>query len=289
MEQPPNIDRPFFAYGLFRPGQLAFFQIREFVGKVTEPARVAGNLFLRDGLPIIDPGGQGYTKGALLTFQPGRASVAYASISAMEPDKHYRWYEAKVRQQPVNVLVGRSPNKGSIQCEDTQWNGWDDPLFTAALDVVDEMLKSQNIDQDLMKHLFRLQMAYLLLWSSIERYVSLRYHLGDRVTEKVSQIAHESAFAESLRKHVNECREVYRTDRPGDKEVLDPRSPEKAVRYYYQVRSNIIHRGKGVVRDYEILKASLEELLPIFREVLRTAAQEADRSVPQRVATYPTI
>lgn len=274
MERPPNIDLPFFAYGLFRPGQLAFFQLRELVSKVTDPAHIAGSLLLRDGLPIIDPTGHGPVKGALVTFLPERAEEAYDRISAMEPDKHYGWHEGQVDGKPANVLVGRSPRKGSVPCEEGEWNGWTDPLFTAALDVVEETLKSQDFDWNL-KPLFRLQMAYLLLWSSIERYVSLRYHLGDKVTEKVGQLAHESAFAQSLRQCVKSRREVYRADRPGEKEVLDPQSPDKAVRYYYQVRSNITHRGKGVVRDYELLENSLEELLPIFRKVLKAAEDDA--------------
>jgi hypothetical protein len=274
MERPPNIDLPFFAYGLFKPGQLAFFQLRELVKNVTDPAHIKGSLLLRDGLPIIDPKGQESVKGALLTFLPGRASEAYDRISAMEPDRHYCWYEAPTGRTSANVLVGRSPRKGSVPCEDAEWNGWDDPLFTVALDVVEETLNSQDFHSNL-KPLFRLQMAYLLLWSSIERYVSLRYHLGDRVAEKVSQLAHEPAFAESLRQYVKGRREVYRADRPDKKEVLDPQSPDKAVRYYYQVRSNITHRGKGVVQDYKLLKDSLAELLSIFRQVLKAAERDA--------------
>ena len=118
-------------------------------------------------------------------------------------------------------------------------------------------------------------MAYLLLWSSIERYVSLRYHLGDRVAEKVKQLAHETAFAESLAQHVKNVREVYRADRPSEKEVLDPHRPERAVRYYYQVRSNITHRGKAVVRDYERVHNSLAELFPTFKNVLKASQSEA--------------
>lgn len=273
MDRPPSIDRPFFAYGLFRPGQLAFFQLRDLVSKAPEPASVAGSLLLRDGLPIIDRKGCGSIKGALLTFLPERAVEAYNRISAMEPDKHYRWDQAKVDGTLVNVLVGLSPGKGSSPCEEDEWN---DPLFTAALDVVEETLM-QHFDWNL-KPLFKLQMAYLLLWSSIERYVSLRYHLGGKVTEKVSQLAHEAAFAESLRRHVKDSRGVYRTDRPGEKEVLDPKSPDKSVRYYYQVRSNIIHRGRGVVRDYDLLENSLAELLPIFREVLKASEHDAGYS-----------
>ena len=105
--------------------------------------------------------------------------------------------------------------------------------------------------------------------------MSLRYHLGNKATEKVGQLAHEPAFAKGLRQYVKGGREIYRTDRPGQKEVLDPTSPDKAVRYYYQLRSNIIHRGKGVIRDYQLLKNSLAELLPIFREVLKAAERDA--------------
>ena len=50
---------------------------------------------------------------------------------------------------------------------------------------------------------------------------------------------------------------------------------EAALEYYYQVRSNVTHRGKGIIRDFEIIKFSIEELLPIFRDVLITAFQDA--------------
>lgn len=277
MERPPNLDRPFFAYGVFRPGQLAFFQLRALVSDVTQPVEVPGSLLLRDGLPIVDPAGSGYIKGALLTFTPERVSDAYDRISAMEPDKHYRWDEVRVRGTAVNMLVGRSPRKGSVRCEDEEWNGWDDPLFTAALEVVQETLtESEEFNWDL-KPLFKLQMAYLLLWSSLERYVSLRYHLGDKVSEKVRQLAREPAFVQTLQQHAKR-REVFRADRPQEKVVLDPDSPLRAIDYYYRVRSNITHRGKGVVRDHDILRKSLAELLTIFREVLKAAREDATAS-----------
>ena len=277
MDLPHSVDLPFFAYGLFRPGQLAFFQLRELVSKVADPAEVAGSLLLRDGLPIIDPQGRGRVRGAFLRFVSERSAEAYARISAMEPEKHYCWQEVQVDGTSANLLAGRRPSKGSGSCEDAEWNGWTDPLFTAALEVVEQTLNSQDYDWDL-KPLFRLQMAYLLLWSSIERYVSLRYHLADRVTEKIGRLAREPAFAEGLLRHVNNKRIVYRVDRPSDKEVLDRERPEKAIQYYYQLRSNITHRGKAAVRDYEMLKHSLTELLAIFREVLKVAERDAGYS-----------
>jgi hypothetical protein len=61
--------------------------------------------------------------------------------------------------------------------------------------------------------------------------------------------------------------------RPDDKAVLDPENPKKALDYFYQIRSNITHRGKAVVQDHDRLLNSLEELLQIFRNVLATAFQ----------------
>jgi len=272
MEHPADIDRPFFAYGVFKPGQLAFFQLRGLISKGTDPVQVTGKLLLRDGLPIIDPAGYGHVKGALVTFLPERAAEAYNRISAMEPDRHYRWREARVDGEPANALFGRFPRKGSVPCENDEWNGWSDPLFTAALDVVEETLSSNVLQWDL-KSLFKLQMAYLLLWSAIERYVSLRYHLGDKVMEKVSQLACEPAFVAGLSHHVEERRHVYRADRPDQMVTLDPQSPKKALAYYYQVRSNITHRGKAAERDNERVRMSLTELLPIFRDVLKASMQ----------------
>jgi hypothetical protein len=41
MRRPQNTDLAFFAYGLFKPGQLAFFQLREFVDMVADPTQLA--------------------------------------------------------------------------------------------------------------------------------------------------------------------------------------------------------------------------------------------------------
>ena len=88
-------------------------------------------------------------------------------------------------------------------------------------------------------------------------------------------MAGEPAFASGIRKRVHEPRTVFRADRPAERETLDPASPQKCLRYYYQVRSNITHRGKGVVRDFDRVSMSLGELLPTFREVLETSRKDA--------------
>lgn len=274
MQPPTRIDLPFFAYGIFRPGQLGFHRLRDLVADVRSDCRISGTLRIRDGLPILDPDGGNHTSGAILLFRPEVATEAYKRIMEIEPDKQYRWDMRQSEEVLVNILIGRSPKKGSVVA-DEGWDGRTDPLFTAALDVIRETLSANcEFEWDL-KPLFRLQMGYLLLWSSIERYASLRYHLGDKVTEKINFIASEPAFAVALQACVSSPRSVYRADRPDTKITLDPSNPKKALDYYYQIRSNITHRGKAVGRDYDVLKSSLSELLKIFEQVLSKAFEES--------------
>ncbi len=278
MDNPSNIRLPFFAYGIFKPGQLGYLRLIGLVAEAKPDCEIKGALMIRDGLPIIDekPDYSNTCRGTMLTFKPDAVEAAYQRIAEIEPDKHYRWGVTSVQAIDVNVLFGRSPRKGSVFCEDAEWDGRSDPLFTAALEVIDEALQANAIFEWDLKPLFKLQMAYLLLWSAIERYVSLRYDLGDdRATAKVFAMASEAAFNKALQRHVTEKRFVVRSHKPDEKVFLDPGNPKKSLDYYYQIRSNIVHRGKAVMQDHDRIYASLEELLNIFRYTLDSAFKES--------------
>jgi hypothetical protein len=273
MNIPEDPALPFFAYGLFRPDQLAFHRLREFVVRI-QPAEHRGELRLRDGLPILHPNTSGTVSGTLLYFSAG--PQAYSRIIEIEPDKQYRWQESVVAGERANVLIGRSPMKGSEPAEDS-WDGAHDPLFTSALQVVKEVADDSAKFEWNLKPMFRLQMAYLLLWSAIERFVSLKYHLGDDVWKKVQHLASEPAFVSKLHELNLAERSVFRADDPQTKVTLR-NDPEKAVQYYYQVRSNITHRGKGVVKDHERVLYALRELMQLFEAVLDSAFSDRWRA-----------
>jgi hypothetical protein len=245
MNPPTDLTLPFFAYGLFRPGQIAYFQIREYVQEAIAGVEVKGQLRIRDGLPMIDPGGNGTVDGVLIRFKDGNALEAYDRIARLEPDKQYRWDNAIVHDCRVNVLFGRSPRKGSIAFEETdehEWNSWNDPLFTTALDVVEETIAANRHATRTMEPMFRVQMAYLLLWSAIERYVALRYHLAGKIMEKVSYLGQEPAFAMALRHNVSESRKVFRADHPQDSYTLRPTSPAEAVEASFETTRHFLNR-----------------------------------------------
>jgi hypothetical protein len=271
MMLPNHVELPFFTYGLFRPGQIGFGRLQPLIATCEKGWHTKGHLLDRDGLPILESG-EGEIAGALIRFREGVEKAAYEVVASIEPKKVYRWEAVNVHKVgatvKANVLFGRKPTRGSHPLEDQEWDGSKEPLFVAALEVVEETLgQNRDFEWDL-KPLFRLQMAYMLLWTAIERFAAFKYHLGVRATEKVRQLASEPAFISGLGQIVKEGRDVFRTHDPEEKDTLDPANAEKALDYYYQVRSNIVHRGKAAVTDHDLLVKSLDELLALFRRVL---------------------
>jgi len=56
-------DKPFFSYGLFKPGQLGYFRLEEMVSDY-RPAIIDGNILTRDEIPILDNKYSGRVEGA---------------------------------------------------------------------------------------------------------------------------------------------------------------------------------------------------------------------------------
>ncbi len=277
---PRDTSLPFFAYGIFKKSEISFFQIKDFV-KTTTESTIKGKLLVRDGLPIFDEIGYESVHGSVISFIETKQADAYKRISSMEPDKHYHWSENFVNLEKVNILHGNSPTKGSEFLDCQKWDSWSDPLFTNALDAIEDTFESYSTPNikayfnHNLKQMFHLQMAYLLLWSSIERYLSLRYNLGDSVYEKIKKLSQEDSFKNALIKHVEREAKIFRADNPRKNYQLNKHKCEESLNYYYQIRSNIAHRGKGSSNDFTKIKNSLKELLYIFKDVLESAKNEA--------------
>jgi hypothetical protein len=112
-------------------------------------------------------------------------------------------------------------------------------------------------------------MGYLLLWSAIERYCSLRWGFRGGPVQRVRRLADEPLFVRALEEHAQPGRIVYRADDPGAAaRELNPAEPTRAIDFYYQVRSNITHRGKAAHDELWLVESSLSELTAIFRTVL---------------------
>ncbi len=225
----PRITLPLFVYGFLRPGEIAYPRIEDLVASI-DHARINGRLWLRDGLLLLERADASSVEGFLLHFGSDQAEIAYRRIDALEPYDLYRWDTSEVSVGAdvveANVLLGKSPRSGSESWDAEEWRVADDPLFNEALQEIESISAEPRPDDPTEpRTFFRKQMAYLLLWTSIERYVSLRRGFAGGPMQRVLRLAEEPAFDEALMRFVGRKDRVRRTDDPTQSEVLDRTKP----------------------------------------------------------------
>ena len=276
LEIPKDTTLPFFAYGIYKPGQLAYSKIKNCVKKHYSH-KINYKMLMRDGIPLIMPAGNKshtQTAGYLIYFNEQCSKTAYETISANMNEKLYEWNEIKVGENRANVLMGANPKMGSSDFEGRlgDYDGRNDPYFKEAIDVVENELNDENKHWFNINDFFKLQMSYLLLWTAIERYASLKYNCP-KIWQKWKRLSNEDVFKESLKKHVKKQRKVYSSDDLREY-ALNPEKPYYSIKYYYTIRCNATHRGKALHTDDYLLRQSLKELLAIFKDILKDTFDE---------------
>jgi hypothetical protein len=116
----------------------AFELLRPFVNDAIERDRIAGELFVRDGLPLLFLRERGLIEGFRIDWQAETSLDGYRAICEFEPGKHYMWTAATLESgTTANVLQGRFPNKGNPQpLHSAVWRLTDDPAFGEGLAAV---------------------------------------------------------------------------------------------------------------------------------------------------------
>jgi hypothetical protein len=292
MPPPRDVSLPFFAYGALKPGMPAYRLLSEDVGPPPEFSRVSGYLLVRDGLPLLNLAPDHHVNGFLLKWLPGKESEAYSRICSFEPRSHYEWSVAETFSGVVcNVLVIRRKAKGNPQYLEnplggmaTSWRLTDDPAFGFGLeavqrtcDAVSEAYKNSDSHQE-WSLFFQSQMAYLLLWSILERLSALCVGPSVDPSQRIQHFSTIEGMGDAVRRNVHRTGKVFDSRDPNDSKTLDPNNSRKCFEYYYRVRSNLSHRGKAAWRDFEVVHRSLSELLSITRDYL-SYIHESESSV----------
>lgn len=276
MDVPGRLGWPLFVYGALKPGLPAFEALRALV-ETSQRDSVSGTLLVRDGLPLLRKSAHGSVEGYLLRWKPGEERAAYAVVCAFEPRKHYEWSEVTLATgTQANALVIRFPNKGNPQhLEGSSWRLADDPAFGPGLDAVQRVL--QQVDRmpgntfDLnWQRFFHSQMAYLLLWSILERLSALCFGPGQDPMRRIGRLHELPGMADLVRQNVQRTDKVSDSRNPDSMYKLDGTNVKECFDYYYQVRSNLSHRGKGVFNEFDKVHGSLKELLAITKQYLST-------------------
>jgi hypothetical protein len=286
---PDDATLPYFAYGLFKPGEPLYRYIQDVVDGTPTSATVSGSLRVRDGLPLLKVHSHGAVSGNVVRFAPGRGDSAYAEIGKREPRKHYRWEVAGLADPPslrVNLLVGRRPDKGSVDYESGEWCSARDALLRDGLLLVSSMtekhssapFRSAPPESFEWERFFTLQMTYLFLWTVIERYAALAYGPELRPGQTAAKLGEDRLFWTLLEETVHRTHQLVDTQDPDTTYRLDSANPRKSALYYFQVRNNLTHRGKGAWQDAETVRQSLRELQTIMRQMIeRTPGLGQDR------------
>ncbi len=265
--KPKNTQLPFFTYGVFRPGEIPFLGIRDFVN-TSKICKIKGCVRIRDGVFIYSDGDQD-VMGFLLDFKDDCQEKAYDYISSLEPDLIFRWEEQMVGDIKANMLFGKKPDNGSEDLEEIEreYSTLQDPYITEALEMLLDESKSNYL------HKFHLQMRYLFLWTIIERFNFLRYSFGGGPMNGIARLASNEYIKVAIGKVQANGEVVYRTDTL-KKVKLDPTNPKKSLSYYYTIRSNLTHRGKGRIKDEILLEKAYLQLLEISSYVISETLKE---------------
>lgn len=282
----PDITKPFFAYGIFRPGEISFLGIEDCIASI-EKFSLNGDLYWWDGINLFKPSlkSKEIVQGYKIKFKSEKSTQAYDFIEAIEPSLYY-W--KIIRDQ--NVLAGvisYDKLEGSYEVEFK--SVWEDPYFNLEErdSVINHLKKYETEDGHDFLSVFELQMRYLALWSVVERFITLRYgNIKGR-----QKLAANKYFSEKLLEVTNkERRVIYSTqenkyyflnatddDQEKAGKLSDNWKLEQNIAYYYQVRCNITHRGKALYHDFNIIKKSFNELLQIMEYVLIETKKECEK------------
>lgn len=135
------------------------------------------------------------------------------------------------------------------------------------MEVAPHVVQPQPDSPRFWRQFFRLQASYLLLWSVVERYTALRYGPALEPGDRVRRMGNDPAFQAALK-----------TVGAKPDTVVDSRDPTKTIKlrpdgtggahYYYAVRSNLSHRGKGAFRDACLVLKAVVELHDAMLELL---------------------
>lgn len=257
---------PYFVYGTLKPGELAHPRIADLVAHHEPAALPKHSIHVRDGLPGLIPGGRELVQGFLLYPRDGLSARLASDIAAYEPDKLYAPVvvqfdhgNGKIR---ANTHVLRRETRGNAkQWPSVEWFLRDDPLLRYGLPA----LRSSVIhgvaagpispDSDapaFWSSYLPMLGTYLALCGILERYTTLAF-ASSSPSQGIALLDHSpegAAAAASAAPPSSDT--VYGTD---DLDAVKWK-PSSRWEFWYQVRSNAVHRGKSAFRDAGLVSSS---------------------------------
>lgn len=273
LSKPIDTTIPFIAYGSFKPSELRFNLIEEYVHDFYE-IKIAGLMEEKDGVPIFGFSEDGYYNftytAFVINFKKEHAEIAYQKIAENEQDSYYEWLIIDNK----NILIGKPNLEGKIEFLNESWSFRNDPYFEYGLTACSEIFNSNN---DLVKNdrekeyfsFFKSSSAYKLLWTLIERFCALKYG-NISLAQKLKSLTSDPAINWKVTLlHINRKDKINRSDKKSKKLILDKhKSANKNIEYYYGLKSNIVQSKIEILSDTYRISEAYFELKLIFEDIL---------------------
>lgn len=298
-------EKPLFVYGTLMPGEIAYEQIAEFVSQYQEVKLPGYSLMMRDLMPLVDKSDRSdLVEGFLLTPKPETSSVFYKKLIKFE-GINFELTDCICKDNnsgevPARVFQGVATDYGRPEnLRRKRWSTRLDPLLSRSFPVlirdIQETVKSkpnsftEGENNWQMKN--RKISNFLLLSSILEHIWSLTHgalfagekgEINNLLKSMASSSAYKSAYKSAS--NLNLIPYVSISDsRDVRKGPISTTKDSGALRTWYRIRGNSLHRGKSgsdteIVEDASIglgnlLMFYLESQVPGIRE-------EWDKEVP---------
>lgn len=292
---PEDTTLPFLTYGFYKPNQLAFSTIEKYVYHI-EHASLNNWLEHVNGMPVLTNESFDDFKvdAYILEFKYAQQEKAYKTIGYSKNRHIYRWEVMKVNGRKVNILMNNSHR--SYPTYTPSWQNYDwrrDPVFLYTLKYLDKHIarlknESENkFDMRDFEAFIEIQSLYMVLWAALDRFLTFRY--GKSKTRNVKELSQESFFKESLSKNYNALskQEFFKSSYENENwknlvfsaedltpYELNPQKPTCSAMYYYTLRNNVVHAGKMMPEERNIILNALLGLTEIYRDILRSIAKK---------------
>ena len=267
-----NMDLPLFVYGALKQGEVAHRIAKPLLSKPPVPALAEGyELMVVDGIAIAIKSGDFSIDGEILYFDD--PEVAYRRINDFEDVPGvYKFDETSIDGQLVNILVSSNEGLKTRHDKITKWTGAQDGLLAygipwsfARLESLRLNLKDTSRDYEFWISYHDLQSTFQLLWSIVERI--LLFHDGTK--NRHMPLGDKISWLKDMQKHpdILEAVEAVRIDtqmgvrsnrNPGA--VIPNRTGAIGFPAWYEMRNNVVHRGKSTRVEKGVLWSATVDL-----------------------------
>jgi hypothetical protein len=286
-EQPSTL----FVYGSLKPGELGFEQIEAMVSNYRAAKLHDFALYVRDGLPIIRKQAPGETvDGVLLTINAGMEEDFWRVVTEYEGATNYKFENSipiisEGREHLSGAFIGRKMGNGNPERLYVPWTSKLDPIFSQSFpilhrDIAVNSLKFTDAEHDpngYWSQLNKLLSQYLLLVSILEHLTVVKFG-GSKKQEpmvRIRKLQQSEGCLIALRALSDERNNpsIKVSDSRAVEDSLSSSNPDQALFAWYQVRSNLQHRGKASLFDASLVHKSCIGLSNFLLEYLRINVQ----------------